>query len=172
MIGKKIYKILSTTGTQVGQTKEELMTSKRKVLINALEKDLLPFLISKGFKLVLTQDKEKQKMEKWYFPLGKLRRKKGRTEEWINIQFDKRGRALFIPNLRVSKNGKFGHSTCRLNDSTVKTFETWFSMPWFAWPLNDETRAVKTSKKLVGLYPEIEEWFATRKAGPHVRYFK
>lgn len=143
------------------------MVSKRKILIDALEENLLPFLIQKGFKRIPAQ-----KNEKWYFPLGKLKRKRGVTLEWIDFQFDKNGQAKFIPNLRVSRSGKFESSFCRLQASTLKSFEKWFSMPWFAWPFNDEVKALKAAKRVEEFYPEVEEWFSTRKAGPHIRYFQ
>jgi len=119
------------------------------------------------------------------FPFGCMKRPKGADIELLDIQMDKGGRLKFVLNFGVvSPEGvawpwaKLEQhemmasdllKRCRLYDSRFYWRMKWFSVSWPSRPKGIEARINKTVDRLIELYPEVEEWFSTRKEGPHIR---
>jgi hypothetical protein len=114
------------------------MNEKRKALVDAVKKDLRPFILQLGFEL----DRRPPDERSWRWRQGAfLRRRDGRTDE-LSIQWEKYDAPLFILNFWTDDAERMQvanrHLPSRGPDSPARiypikrsVFAVWGGTPWF-----------------------------------------
>ncbi len=163
------------------------MKTTRSLLIRALKERFIPILLRNGFmESKLTGANAASGTIRRDFPFGYMKRPKGADIELLDIQMHPRGKLKFVLNFGVappegveSPWAKFGQHEvtashllkgCRLYDSRFYWRMKWFSVSGPSWTKDIEARINETVDRLIELYPEVEEWFSTKREGPHMRY--
>ncbi len=157
---------------------------KRSLLISQLKERLVPAFLEKGFEVIPLLPYEQSSREiRNAFPLGRLRRLKGKNFELVEIQLDKRGSPKFRINFGTVPPEGIDHPIQHVKQSDASVhylsyFGELYSWPaflkWFsvdsAWlSFNPELKARSVVERVVSLIVEIEAWFESGKIGPHVR---
>jgi hypothetical protein len=162
------------------------MKTKRSLLTRALQERFIPILLKNGFtQSKLTGVDAASGTIRRAFPFGYMKRPKGADLELLDIQMHPRGKLKFVLNFGVAPPegvelpwAKLSQHevtasgllrSCRLYDSRFYWRMKWFSVSRPSQPKGIEARINKTVDRLVELYPEVEEWFSTRREGPHIR---
>jgi hypothetical protein len=164
-------------------------SDKRQLLMQAIEERLVPAIRQLGFEQVpLTEEERRSPEERTAFPFGRFRRIKDSEYHLLEIQFDKRSKPRFVLNVAViPPEGTdvpwrhFAQDEAPITSArdayrvhpgrNPGPLAGWFGIPTIGLPLDTEARARKAVDEAVALLPEIEEWFATRTVGPHMRKF-
>jgi hypothetical protein len=160
------------------------MADRRKQLLDLIQERLIPVLHDIGFERVsLSRDDQRSPDMRRAFPLGILKRHRKSVLDVIEIQLDKHGAARFVVNFGIVPPEGICLPWAQLAQEEVTASDLpeayrlhskenslkWFSPSIFAWPLDFSSRARRTVDHAVALIPEIEEWFASRKVGQHIR---
>lgn len=160
------------------------MPVSRDLLLRILRERLIPVLAQRGFEEIALSEEERRSREmNISFPFGHMRRLKGSDLELLEIQLDKHGAAKFALNFGVvPPEGAdvpwkhFEQSEARvsaLSESyrlySCRGCMKWFSPSRIALSSDEIARATKAVDRAVALFPEVEDWFATRNVGPHMR---
>ena len=117
------------------------------------------------------------------FPFGRQKRPHGANLELVQLQLDKHGKAKFVINFGVvppeGADVPWQHfdqaeapiealpAWYRLYD--CRGCMRWFGRSWLAIFGDTATQITRAVDRSIALYPEIEEWFASRSKGPHLR---
>lgn len=157
----------------------------RSVLIDAVQRDLMPRLASEGFRERNEVERGKGSNREFQtaFPVPRLIRLKGDQLELVEIQFDKHGAPRFILNFGIVPEGgvtlPWGHfgpaevgasslpRACRLYSRRLLL--KWFGLGLF--PRDIRRRATKSALRATSLIPEVLRWFETSEMGPHIGVF-
>jgi len=162
------------------------MKTKRSLLIRALQERLVPILLKNGFtQSKLTGADAASGTIRRAFPFGCMKRLKGADIELVDIQMDKGGKLKFVLNFGVASPEGVAwpwakleqHEVmasdllkrCRLYDSRFYWRMKWFSVSRPSRSKDIEARINRTIDRLIDLYPEVEEWFFTKREGSHIR---
>jgi hypothetical protein len=157
------------------------MSTTRTLLIRALQERLIPVFMGLGFnQLPLSPEDQGSREVSFSFPLGRLRRiKNDGSFELLEIQLDKHGAAKFRLNFGVVPVQGIDHPVKHVDQSEASVqylkyycelcswplFMKWFSVP----STSSESKVWRLVDRVAGFIPEVEAWFKTDKAGPHVR---
>lgn len=157
----------------------------RSVLIDAVQRELMPILASEGFgeRSEMERGKGRNREFQMAFPVSRLVRQKGGQLELVEIQFDKHGAPRFIVNFGVvPEDGvtlPWGHfaaaevgvsslpKACRLYSRPL--LWSWFGLGLF--PRDIQRRATNSARRATSLVPELLRWFETSEMGRHIRVF-
>jgi hypothetical protein len=158
------------------------MRNERDILLQAVERRLLPFFRRNGFEQSNNRSYDEGILDA-SFPLGDMRRRKGLDVEVIEIQFDKDGKAKFALNFGVIPEGgiklpwkNISQECAQICDAPVyyRLYPRHGSMVWFPglkfeWLRNAELVAERAIDKVIALYSEVEDWFSVGQVGRHVQ---
>jgi hypothetical protein len=164
-----------------------LPSDKQQLLLQALEERLVSAIRQLGFEQVPFTERERRSPEEWTAqPFGRFGRIRDGQYQLLEIQLDKHRKPRFVPNVAIippeGTDVPWRHfaqdeapitsarEAYRVHPSrNPGPLAPWFGIPLIGLPLDTEARARKAVDEAVELLPEIEEWFATRKVGPHMR---
>jgi hypothetical protein len=157
------------------------VAQKRHVLLGILRERLIPVILERGFQQIAISDGSGELRSS--FPFGYMRRLKGSDFELLEIQLDKHGGAKFVLNFGVvPPEGAdvpwrhFEQTETRVSAlpewyrlHSCRGCMKWFSPSWLALSSDKTSRIARAVDRAIALYPEVENWFATRRVGSHMR---
>jgi len=166
-----------------------MSSDKRTLLLRVLQERLVSVILQHGFDQVPLREVDQPSQEmRDSSPFGYFRRAKSANLELLEIQLDKRDRPRFILNLGVippaGVDVAWGHFA--QDDAPITAAQdayrlhpkqhpgalaSWFTVPIIGLPLDLTARTERTVDAAVALLPEVEEWFARRVVGPHMRRY-
>jgi hypothetical protein len=164
------------------------MKKERRWLLSAIEAELIPHFLARGFELTPIKTSRRGPTDREYlvsFPFGRLRRRVDGGVEQVEIQLAPHGRPAFRLNFGLvpsdGVNGILGHINSE--DAGVHSLPerfTLYSCPLFSlnfsvrrwfWSSRDRTEQeyIALVVGVQGLLPEIDAALRIGKVGRHVR---
>lgn len=149
-----------------------------------LTKELIvPEFERRGFTVVpLSGDDARSPEIKASFPFGRLRRQHATGFDLVEIQMNRHDTESLRVNFCVVPPGGIDHAAGHVDAENVwvhymdhyctlyrrPRLRSWFSTRRLFFRA-DQERLISTVKEVVGVIPEIDDFFSTGKIGPHVR---